>query len=184
VIRPDTPVDPLLWYDVGKIVNERQVRHASGEDGRGPGISLRPTFFIGASPRARDRQLFTEIYDACRSGRTFVFETEQSLETSGCAFIGLEDFSRAVVAALGMSMSGEFPLAGGFTRWRDLIDLINERAHGTGRYIVRKDGAKGDEVRLAHSRTELDSSAFEAATGWRPRESIDHLVDAFVRDDR
>ena len=184
VLRPDTPIDLLEWYDVGKVVNEYQVRAASGLDGRGPGVSLRPTMYIGTGPRSHDRQMLARIFDACRAGRTFVFQTDEALETSGAAYVGLADFARAVSAALGMSSGGAFPIAGGFARWRDLIDGINQRAGTTGRYIVRADGAQGDEVRLAHSRTELDSSAFEGATGWRPQESIDDLVNAFIREEK
>lgn len=182
VLRPDTPVDLLEWYDVGKVVNEFQVRAVAGQDGRGPGISLRPTMFIGTGPRSSDRQMLARIYDACRAGRTFVFGTEEAMETSGAAYLGLADFGRAVSAALGMSSGGAFPIAGGFVRWRDLIDGINQLAGASGRYIVRADGAQRDEERLAHSRTELDSSAFEGATGWRPQESIEDLVGAFVRE--
>lgn len=184
VVRPDTPIDLLEWYDVGKVVNEFQVRAASGRDGRGPGVSLRPTMYIGTGPRSRDRQMIAWIFDACRASQTFVFQTEQALETSGAAYVGLADFARAVTAALGMSSGGAFPIAAGFARWRDIIDGINQRAGATGRYIVRADGARGDEARLAHSRTELDSSAFAAATGWRPQESIDDLLAAFIQGEK
>lgn len=181
VIRPDTPIDLMAWYDVAKAVNEFQVRTESLMGQRGPAISLRPSMYIGTGPRSHDRQGLARIFDACRAGRTFVFETDEALETSGGAYVGLADFARAVSAALGMTTTGAFPIAGGFARWRDLIDMINQRAGLTGRYIVRADGAKSDEVRLAHSRTELDSSAFEAATGWRAQESLDDLVGAFIR---
>jgi nucleoside-diphosphate-sugar epimerase len=180
VIRPETPVDLLEWYDAGKVVNEFQVRAASGVDGRGPGISLRPTIFIGGGPRSHDRQMVASIEDDCRAGRTFVFETEAALESSGAAFLGLADFGRAVVAALDVRTAGAFPIAGGFARWRDLIDGIGRRIGTTGKYIVRADGAKDDEVRLPHSRTELDSSAFQAATGWSAQQSLDDLLDLAV----
>ena len=181
VIRPETPIDLMSWYDVAKAVNEFQVRTESLMGGRGPAVSLRPSMYIGTGPRAHDRQGLAKIFDACRRGRTFVFETDEALETSGGAYVGLADFARAVSAALGMSSNGAFPIAAGFARWRDLIDMVNQGAGLTGRYIVRADGAKADEVRLAHSRTELDSSAFEAATGWRAQESLDDLVGAFIR---
>ena len=181
VIRPDTPIDLLEWYDAGKVVNEFQVRSASGLDGRGPGIALRPTIYFGTGPRSRDRQILAWIFDTCRAGRTFVFKTDEALETSGAAFIGLGDFARAVSAALGMSSGGAFPIASGFVRWRDLIDLVNQKSGATGTYVVRADGAQADEARLAHSRSEVDSSAFAAATAWRPQESLDELVGAFVR---
>ena len=180
VLEPGTPIDLLEWYDVGKAVNEFQVRAASGQAGRGPGISLRPTMFVGTGPRSHDRQMVSRIHAACRDGRTFVFATDSALDTSGAAYLGLGDFARAVVSALGVTAAGAFPIAGGFVRWRDLIDRINQRAGTTGKYIVRADGAHGDEVRLAHSRTEVDNAAFEAATTWKPQESIEDLVDAFV----
>lgn len=180
VLRADTPLDLLEWYDAGKAINEFQLRVAAGTDGRGPGISLRPTMYIGAGPRSHDRQMLSRILDECRAGRTFVFTTEAALETSGAAYVGLGDFARAVVAALRRPTGGAFPIAGGFVRWRDLIDKVNERAGTAGRYIVRADGAQDGEARLAHSRTELDSSAFEAATGWKAQESIEELVARFV----
>lgn len=183
-VHPDTPVDILEWYDAGKVVNEFQIRAASGLDGRGAGVSLRPTMYIGTGPRSHDRQLVAWVYEACQAGRTFVFQTDGALETSGASFIGLGDFARAVSAALDLTSGGAYPIAGGFARWRDLIDLINQRAGTTGSYIVRADGAKGDETRLAHSRTEVDSSAFQAATAWRPQETLEALVDAFVAGEK
>jgi nucleoside-diphosphate-sugar epimerase len=183
-LRADTPIDLLEWYDVGKAVNEYQVRAASGTGGRGPGVSLRPTMYLGGGSRSRDRQMLAMIVDVCRAGGTFIFKTDEALETSGAAYIGLGDFARAVTAALGLSTGGAFPIAGGFARWRDLIDLVNRRAGSAGRYVVRADGAHDDEDRLAHSRTEVDSSAFEAATGWHAQESLDDLVGAFLGSDK
>jgi nucleoside-diphosphate-sugar epimerase len=185
VISSDTPVHIEDWYDCGKAVNEFQLREAAGRDGRGRGISLRPTLFFGRSSGVPDRQYLAWFLGHALSGHALIFDSEEAMATSGAAFVGLGDFGRAVVAALDLEASGAFPIASGFVTWRDLMDAVNRHAGGSGRCVVRPNGPSGpDEIRAAHSRTELDDSAFRSLTGWQPRESLDELVAAFVAGER
>ena len=187
VLDEKTPIDIVDWYDCGKVVNEFQLRAALGEElaGRGPGVSLRPTLYFGPSRRRPVRQYLSAFYYHALEGHAFIFDTEEAMATTGAAYIGLEDFGRAVVAALDSAPSGAYPIASGFVTWRDLVETINRLASTTGRCVVRPDGPQGpDEFRVGHSRTELDSSAFTKATGWQPRQDLDELVTAFAAGER
>jgi nucleoside-diphosphate-sugar epimerase len=183
VIDATTPIDILDWYDMGKVTGEFMVRHAASESvERGPGVILRPTIYMGANERRNDRQYLSWFFEHCRAGYTFVFRSEEALERAGASYVGVKDFGSAVAASLDVTAGGAFPLAGGFTTFRELIDLINRTAGSSGRVAVRAEGAEAsNEVNCANSRTELDSSAFVAATGWSPRQSLEGLVEEFVQ---
>lgn len=187
VLDATTPVSIDDWYDAGKAVNEFQVRaaaRAAGAD-RGPGISLRPTLYFGASARTPERQYLDWFLRRATAGEAITFVSEEAMATTGAAFVGTEDFGRAVVAALGLTESGEFPVASGFVTWLDLLTAINKAAGTNGRAMVRPKGQEGPgEFAVPNSRTELDCSAFVERTGWQPRQGLEELVDAFVRSQR
>ncbi len=187
MLRADSPVHVEDWYDCGKVVNEFQVRDAAaaGVDGRGPGISLRPTLFFGPSKRPPERQYLAWFFYHARAGHALTFDSDEAMATTGASYVGTGDFARAVVAALGLTDSGAYPISGGFVTWRELMDTVNRVAGTKGRWIVRPEGPQGDdEFRAGHSRTELDDAAFRTATGWSPRESLEELVTAFVPCER
>jgi nucleoside-diphosphate-sugar epimerase len=186
-LRSDTPLHIDDWYACGKAVNEFQVRAAAATGGtpRGAGISLRPTLYFGPSRRAPERQYLDWFLRRAVAGETITFVSEEAMTNAGAAYIGSEDFGRAVVAALGMDESGEYPVASGFVTWRQLLDTINRAAGAKGGAVVRPNGPEGPtEFAVPNSRTELDSSAFADRTGWQPRQALDELVDAFVRGER
>lgn len=107
------------------------------------------------------------------------------MATVGAAYVGIEDFGRAVVAALGLADSVAFPVASGFVTWHDLFAAINKAAGTNGRTIIRPGGPENpDEFPVPNSRTELDCSVFVERSGWRPRQGLEELVDAFVRGER
>jgi nucleoside-diphosphate-sugar epimerase len=187
ILDSGTPVRMDDWYDAGKAVNEFQVRWTSRAGGaeRGAGISLRPTLYFGGAHRRPERQYLAWFLGRASAGDAIVFESEEALAHTGAAYVGMEDFGRAVVAALGLTDSGEFPVASGFVTWNDLYAAINKAAGTSGRTIVRAQGPENpDEYAVPNSRTELDSSAFTTRTGWQPRQGLDELVDAFVRGER
>jgi nucleoside-diphosphate-sugar epimerase len=187
VVDATTPVSIDDWYDAGKAVNEFQVRAAARAGGaqRGPGISLRPTLYFGAAHRTTERQYLAWFLRHAAAGEAITFVSEEAMATTGAAYVGIEDFGRAVVSALGLTGSGEFPVASGFVTWRDLLIAINRAAGTHGRAIVRPKGEEGPgEFAVPNSRTELDCSAFIDRTGWQARQSLDELVDAFVRSER
>lgn len=187
ILDAETAVRLDDWYDCGKAVNEFQVRSAAaaGLAARGPGISLRPTLYFGGTRRPPKRQYLDWFLRRAAAGDAITFVSEEAMATAGAAYVGTEDFGRAVVAALGVADSGEYPVATGFVTWRDLLAAINRAAGANGRAIVRQNGPEGpDEFPVPNSRTELDCSAFVERSGWRPQQGLEELVDAFVGGER
>jgi nucleoside-diphosphate-sugar epimerase len=187
MLGPASAIHIEDWYDCGKVICEFQVRDAAraGINGRGPGISLRPTLYFGPSHRAPVRQYLGWFLGHVTAGHSFAFFSEEALETAGAAYIGLDDYGRAVVAALDRGETGAYPVAGGFVTWRDLVAAIDRAAGTTTTCVVRPDDvADSSEIRVGQSRTELDSSAFMGLTGWAPQQSLDELVGAFVRGEQ
>lgn len=178
-------VDPENWYQSTKIANEFQLRMVSDKNGRGPGISLRPGTIFSAGPRRNNRQDLSLIFQACRAGWKFVFDSEEGLESYGTSFTGGEDFGRAVADALTIKTSGAYNVASGDFRYRDLILLINRLAGTKADFIIRPDTRpQTGEFRVHQSRFFLDTTAFRKATGWQPRQTLEELVEAFVRAER
>lgn len=189
----DSQIDIIDWYDMAKYMNEFQIRNARANEprSRGPGISLRPTIYIGENERRNDRQILGMLYQCYVEDLTFVFESEEALQTTGVSYVGVEDFGRAAVASLGMTDGGPYEVAAGFVSWRELIDLA---ARFTGRPakvqvragVVNQAEYEPErrEIRLPHSRTEQDASAFMRASGWRPSQGIEELVERYVRAER
>jgi nucleoside-diphosphate-sugar epimerase len=187
ILDTKTPVRIDDWYDAGKAINEFQVRAAARAGGaaRGAGISLRPTLYFGGTHRPPVRQYLEWFLRRASTGQAITFVSEEAMATVGAAYVGTADFGRAVVAALGLAGSGEFPVASGFVTWRDLLTAINKAAGTTGRAIVRPNGPENpDEFPVPNSRTELDCSTFTARSGWQPQQSLEELVDAFVHAER
>ena len=176
-LTESSPLDAMCWYDLGKVCNEFQLRMAEPSGDRGAAVSLRMALLLSAGDRRADRQFLPMVYEQCRRRVTFVFDSEEGLETYGSSFIGEEDLGRAVGDALNVKVPGAYNLAGGFCTWRSLIETINQHAGTDARLAVRH-GAEPDigEFRLPQSRSCLDTSAFTAETGFVPRQELDELV--------
>jgi len=178
------PMDVLSWYDLGKVTNEYQLRLTPIVGSRRAWVSLRPALVFTYGPRRRDRQFLDYIYLACKEGREFVFDSDEMLETAGCAFIGVDEMARAVVEAMSIEEPGAFNVAGGFCTWVELIETFNRLAGTQATVSVSPDGEDDESIRLPQSRTELDTSAFEAATGFYPRSDLEALVESFLEAER
>lgn len=181
------PIDPETWFDIGKLVNEFQVRRAAADpvEDRGPGISLRPGAIFASGDRRNDRQTLSDVYHACRLGNTFLFDSEEGLETYGMSFIGAQDFGRAVATALSLEESGVYNVAGGDFTWRELIEAIDEQAGTKSDFVVRPDTRPGPgEFRVPQSRFYLDTSKFVSATRFVPQQSLDELVIEYVNAEK
>ena len=177
------PLDPEVWYDLGKVFNERQLAmNAAMDDAPGAVVSLRLALVFGSGERRNDRQFLPLLLDQVRQGRRILFDSEEGLETYGSSFIGEADAARAFVDALGMKSSGPFNLAGGFGTWRAVFEAIDRHA-GTRTQMVVRAGAKAEdgEFRVPQSRSYLDTTAFATATGFSARETLDELVGKFIR---
>jgi nucleoside-diphosphate-sugar epimerase len=180
-----SPVDPIDWYDLARLANEFQLRVAGPPNSRGPAISLRPAVLFAANDRRRERQFLSQLIDACALGRTFAFDSEESASTAGCSFIGGGDFGRAVADALAIKAAGAYNIASGFCTWHELIDAVNRATGSHGQIIVRSSvEPTGDVLRLPQISTMLDTTAFGRETGFVPRQSLEGLVDEFVRAER
>jgi nucleoside-diphosphate-sugar epimerase len=169
-------------YALGKLAGEFALHLAASAGRRGPAICLRPGIFLGGGARRNDRQTLGRVFAAAREGATFVFSSEAGLETFGSSFIGTADFARAICAALTLKQRGDFNVAGGFCTWRELIETVN-RCAGTQAQLAVRPGppnARG-EVALSQSRCELDTTTFDTTTGFVPKQSLEMLVEEYLR---
>ena len=181
IMKEDAALKASCWYDLAKIANEQQLAMTPLDEHRRAAVSVRMALLFDAGPRRRDRQFLFEVYQACRGGLRFVFESERALETAGSVFIGGEDLARAFSDALEVPHSGAFNVAGGFCRWKELIDMINLHAGTASGVVVRDGGRPGPgEYRLPQSVSSMDLAAFTAASGFRPRQTLEELISSFV----
>lgn len=169
-------------YAFGKLCDEFQLRVAAGVGQRGPGITLRPGIFFGAGERRNDRQILGTLYQRCRSNAKFLFWSEEGLESFGSSFIGTSDFGRAVSDALVLKTSGAYNVGGGFCTWRQLIETINRSAGTRAEFVVRPTppSVPGEFV-LPQYRRFLDTAKFNQATSFVPQQTLEQLVEDYVR---
>ena len=175
------------FYDVGKFVNEFQVRMETPPTGAGriAAVSLRPALFFTSGERRNQRQILSLFYKQCVQGGKFLFDSEEGLANYGSSYIGGADFARAAADGLAATVSGPYNVAGGFCTWRTLIDTINRYAGARGDVVVRAGAIpEGGEFRVWQSRTELDTRTFSAQTGFAPRQGLEELVQEFVQAER
>lgn len=185
VLREDSSLNPCTWYDLGKVYNEFQVGMESERDTRGVGISLRLPVLFSSGPRRRDRQFLPNIYDALRTRRPFLFADAEAVENCGSVYIGEMDLGRAVVDSLSIQNAGQYNVAGGFCTWKELLETI-ARFVGVRPEIKLRMGAvpQGNEFRVPQSRSFYDCSRFVEATGFRPQQSLDDIIQSFVHSER
>jgi nucleoside-diphosphate-sugar epimerase len=182
ILREEAPLEASCWYDMGKICNEYQVAMQSQQGGRGVGINLRLPLVFATGPRRRDRQFLPGLLDALRANRPLLFGSDEALETSGSVFIGEGDLGRAVVDSLSIRRSGAYNFASGFCTWKTLIEKLAARAGLRPSFKIRAGAVAQDtEYRLPQSRSYFDCTRFEGATGFQPRQSLDEIIDRFMR---
>lgn len=176
-----TTFDAVNWYDLGKVVNEFQLRLTPEGGERRAAISLRPALVFSTGVRRNDRQFLSIMYRACRQGVEFAVDSEEGLKDYGCSFVGEVDMAWAIAESLSLGESNAYNIAGGFCTWHELVETINQAAGTSSRCVVREPDPKDDStVRLPQSRTQLDVAAFEAATNFQARETLEDLVGRFV----
>ena len=177
-----SPLDPVVWYDLGKVCNEYQLAMAETGEGRGVGVSLRMALLFGAGERRHDRQFLPLLFEQAVTGQKILFDSEEGLETYGSSFIGEGDLARAFVDALHVGKAGSYNVAGGFCTWRALFEAIDRHAGTRTRFVIRPGAEPQDgEFRVPHSRSFLDTGAFAAETGFSPQQELDEVVGRFVR---
>lgn len=175
---------PLAVYDgyVGaKLANEFQLRIASLETPCGPAVVLRPGTLIGSGPRRNRGQMLAVIYNACRSAKKFVFDSEEGLNTYGATFLGTSDFGRAIVLSLGVRESGVFNVGGEFRTWREIIEVLSRSLGLKAQFVIRNTGpVEEHECALPQSRRLLDITAFRNTTGFAPKQNLDELLQEYL----
>ena len=179
------PIGLAGWYGLGKFANELQLRLAERQQGRAGAALLRPAIVFTVNARRHDRQFLGNIYAQCQRGARFAFDSENGLETYGCSFIGGNDFGCVIAESITHDLSGAYNIAGGFCTWRKLIETINRVGGTRGDFVVRPDAApQAGDSRLPQTRMDLETTAFEKATGFKPRQTLEEIVEAFVRMER
>ncbi len=184
-LTENSPLDAACWYDLGKICNEFQMRMIEADCQRGAAVRLRMALLLATGGRRADRQFLRTIYDQCRAGAVFVFDSDEGLESYGTNFLGEEDLGRAVVDALGIRSSGPYNLAGPYCTWRSMVETINALAGTKARWVVRRGARPGPgEFRLPQSRSHIDGSAFARATGFTARQTLEEVIARLVAVER
>lgn len=175
-----TPVDPTSsWYDMGKYVCEFQLKSACDREGRGAGIALRIPAVLSAS-RGRGQTLDMLYRDMMR-GATFIFDSEETLETAGSDYISGPDLGKAFASALAISTSGPYNIATGYFTWKELLDGLARTTGAKGRFMIREGGSLGPlEARLPHRQSRLDISRFKSIVHMEPGETVKQIIDDFA----
>lgn len=184
-LNEDMPLAVENGYALGKLCDEFQLRVAAGVGQRGLGIAFRPGNFFGAGQRRDDRQLLGKLYGRCRANAKFLFCSEEGLETFGSSFIGMSDLGRAISEALVLKSSGAYNIGSGFCTWRQLIETINRCAGTRADFVVRPTPPSApDEFVLPQCRRFLDTAKFNQATSFAPQQTLEQLVEEYVREEQ
>jgi len=171
-------LDPTCWYDLGKVTNEYQLRMHARTRSRGAAVAVRMALLYAPGTRPT---FLSWMYEQCMGERAFVIDSEQHLARYGSSFIGGEDLGRAFADALRLGEGGNYNVAGGFATWREAIELFNRLAGTHARIVVRPGGVpQPGEVRLPQSRSVLDTTAFDRATGFTPRQTLKNTISEFL----
>ncbi|HEY1729176.1 MAG TPA: NAD(P)-dependent oxidoreductase [Candidatus Baltobacteraceae bacterium] len=177
----ETPVQPTSsWFDMGKYVNEFQLGQVCDREKRGAGIALRIPVVLSAS-RGKFQTL-DMLYNDMVRGATFVFESDEALETSGSDYIGVRDLAHAIGSALAIKQSGAYNVSCGYFRWRELLDGLVKLTGVKGKFMIRPGGVRTDmEAQLPQRQSRVDASKFQAAVpDFAPIETVEQILDEYA----
>ncbi len=177
----ETPVQPTSsWFDMAKYVNEFQVGATCDRDGRGAGIALRIPAVLSAS---RGKwQTLDMLYNDMMRGATFIFESDEALETSGSDFIGVRDLANGFASSLALKKSGAYNITGGYFTWRQLLDGLVKLTGVKGKFMIRPGGVRSDmEAQLPQRQSRVDASKFQTAVpDFAPTETVDSILEEYT----
>jgi nucleoside-diphosphate-sugar epimerase len=177
----ETPVQPTSsWFDMAKYINEFQVGAACDRDGRGSGIALRIPVVLSAS-RGKFQTL-DMLYNDMVRGATFIFESDEALETSGSDYIGVRDLAHGFASSLTLKKSGAYNISGGYFTWRQLLDKLVELTGVKGKFMIRPGGVRTEmEAQLPQRQSRVDASKFLAAVpDFAPTETVDSILEEYA----
>ena len=90
---------------------------------------------------------------------------------------------RAIAEALNIKTAGVFNISGGYCSWRQLIETVNKYSGGKGRLTVGSNDYNNKlDCSLPQSRSYVDCSAFMKLTGFKPKQTLDELIEKFVKN--
>lgn len=191
-VNESAPDRPVTVYDLHKVMLEQYVAYyATIGAVRGVSLRLANVFGPGPSSGSADRGILNlMIRRALRGEALTVYGTGEYVRD----YIHVDDVARAFLAAAVHAevLSGRhFVIGSGVgTRIADAIGLVAERvAVRTGRRAeVTHVAAPADLSPIEARHFVADTSAFTAATGWRPRfalaDGIDDTVAALMEQER
>lgn len=175
-MNEQTPVEPTSsWYDMGKYVCEFQLSQACEREGRRAGVALRVPVVLSAS-RGRGQTLDMLYRDMMR-GATFVFDSEETLETAGSDYISGPDLGKAYASALAISTSGPYNVHTGYFTWKELLEGLVSATGAKCKYVVRSGGELGPlEARLPQRQSRLDTTRFEKIVHVEPGQTVADIL--------
>ena len=177
----DTPVQPTSsWFDMGKYINEFQLGATCERNARGAGIALRIPAVLSAS-RGKFQTL-DMLYNDMVRGATFIFESDEALETSGSDFIGVRDLAKGMVSSLDVKKSGAYNVRGGYFTWKELLDGLVKLTGTKGKFMIRPGGVRGEmEAQVPQRQSRLDDSRFrEAVPDFTPRRRLSRSLKSML----
>jgi len=179
LVSEESRLDPTCWYDIGKAVNEFQLRIRRKEDRSFRWIALRFGLLLDAQglsggPRA---QLLPEIIEHYLNSGMFYIRSDLSIDRSGSAYSSAPGLAHAFCECLEIDYDGPMNFASGFFTWRELLESIR-RVTGEPYRIVRRwqDGAYA----LAGGRTELDCALARRHLSSIAEPCLDDIVAAAI----
>lgn len=180
--REDAPYKPTYWYDMSKICNELQIGMEGQKGDRKAAISLRVPLYFGTGEKKYESQFLYYLYTCCLEKEAFVFESEEGLETYGSSFLGDQDSNSYIMKSLDLMASGQYNIASGYCTWKYIIEYFCKVIGKKPKYIIRKNVEnEKEECRLSQCVSLLDLSRIIEATGYKPVQGIDELLENFIR---
>ena len=177
----ETPIQPnSSWFDVGKYVNEFQLAAACDQNKRGAGVALRIPAVLSSS---RGKwQTLDMLYNDMMRGATFIFESQEALDSAGSDFIGVRDLAKGFVSALSIAKSGTYNITGGYFTWRELLDGLVKLTGVKGKFMIRPGGVRSEmEAQVPQRQSRLDGSKFQAAVpDFAPTETVEAILEEYA----
>jgi nucleoside-diphosphate-sugar epimerase len=180
ILTESSPIKPFCWYDIGKICNEYQLNVSGNNRSRKAAISLRMALLFGNGPRCKDRQFLYDVFRNCINNSTFIFRSEEGLETYGSSFLGERDCASFICKSLELEQSGGYNIASGFCTWKELIELICKKLNKKPNYKIKAECfAEKGECRMPQSISLMDISKFYKLTRFKPFQTLEELIEQY-----
>lgn len=181
--RETNPLNPSNWYDLGKVFNEYQLIASDKKKfNRNSEVRLRVPLLFGYGERSIDRQFLYYVYLQCKKNSSFIFDSEEGVETYGSSYMSEEDIGKVIVDSLFVTESGAYNIASGFCSWKNLIEMFNKHARTKAKILVRNSSELYDgECRLPQSISFLDLTKFNQKYKINDNQSAEDIIREFIK---